>query len=278
MSPRIDRDGSQRLIGQTGVSFIEQSVTVGSFEIRVVEAGSGDPIVYLHGGGGLHPSGALELLAESFRVVALQIPGFGRSAENRRTGSLDELAETMADAAAAAGVGAPYVLLGTSFGGATALHMALRSPDQISALVLESPAAFRPAGWSPPAPDAIRRALFAHPERMAAREPPDPEVVRKQQLLMSRLLDSIDQPALGQRLREVRVPTLVLFGTEDGLFPPEMGRTYRALMPNCSFMLVYDAAHEVGSDRPEAVAALVADFARRRETFIIGNQSTVLAP
>jgi pimeloyl-ACP methyl ester carboxylesterase len=260
------------------VSFAERKVTVGPFEVRVLEAGAGDPLVYLHGGGGLHPSGALELLAESFRVVALEIPGFGASPENTRTGSLEELAETMAEAAASAGVGEPYLLLGTSFGGATALHLALRFPERISALVLESPAAFRPAGWTPPPPDEMRRALFAHPERMAPREPPDPEVLQKQQRLMSRLLDSVDQQALRERLRGVRVPTLVLFGTEDGLLPPEMGRTYRALIPNCSFVLVYDAAHEVGSDRPEAVAALVGDFARRRETFVIGNQSTVLSP
>ena len=113
---------------------------------------------------------------------------------------------------------------------------------------------------------------------MLPREPPDPEVIRKQQALLTRLLRSIDQPALEQRLREVRVPTLVLFGTEDGMYPPEMGRTYRDLMPNCSLVFVYDAAHEIGSDRPEAVAELVADFARRRETFVIGNQSTVLHP
>jgi pimeloyl-ACP methyl ester carboxylesterase len=113
---------------------------------------------------------------------------------------------------------------------------------------------------------------------VAPRQPPDPEVIQKQQALLTRLLGSVDQQALRERLPDVRVATLVLFGTEDGLYPPEMGRIYRELMPNCSFVLVYDAAHEVGSDRPEAVADLVTDFARRREAFIISDQSTVLHP
>ena len=57
-----------------------------------------------------------------------------------------------------------------------------------------------------------------------------------------------------------------------------MGRTYRELMPNCSLVLVYDAAHELGSDRPEAVSALIADFVRRHEAFIVGNRTTLLNP
>jgi pimeloyl-ACP methyl ester carboxylesterase len=260
------------------MSFSERRVVADGFEVRVLEDGEGDPIVYLHGGGGLHLNRALELLAESFRMVAIEIPGFGGTPANTRTATLDELAETLAHAVAAAGVEERYTLLGTSFGGATALHIALRHPERVSALVLESPAAFRPAGWSPPRPADLPRALFAHPERTPPREPPSPELLGKQQALVRRLLDSIDEPALRERLRGVSVPTLVVFGTEDGMLPPEMGRTYRELMPNCSFVLVYDAAHELGSDRPEAIAALVSDFARRREAFIVGNESTVIHP
>src|SRR5438093_5106624 len=160
--------------------FSERRVPVDPFEVRVVEFGEGTPIVYLHGGGGLHIDRSLELLAESFRIVAFEMPGFGGSPANTRTATLAELAETMAGAVSAAGVGEGYVLFGTSFGGATALHMALRDPAPISALVLMSPGAFRPAGWAMPGPDDLPRLLHAHPERARPREPASPEVIQKQ--------------------------------------------------------------------------------------------------
>ena len=49
--------------GGRGMSFAERRVTVGGFEIRAAEGGEGDPIVYLHGGAGLHIDRALDLLA-----------------------------------------------------------------------------------------------------------------------------------------------------------------------------------------------------------------------
>ena len=80
----------------------ETTVTVvaaaDGFTVRYLEAGEGEPVVYFHGGGGLHMSRALDLLGERFRVLAFELPGFGRSPENTRTQSLDDLGETMARA------------------------------------------------------------------------------------------------------------------------------------------------------------------------------------
>ncbi|HEY5058243.1 MAG TPA: alpha/beta fold hydrolase [Gaiellaceae bacterium] len=242
-------------------AFAERRVQADGFDVRVCEAGSGEPLVYLHGGGGLHLNETIVLLAEQFQVLAIELPGFGASAENTRTASFDELACTIV---AAAGIDGAYTLVGTSFGGVTALHVALRDPAPIAALVLIGPAAFRPPGWALPEPDALMRALFKYPERVALPPPPPEEVIEKQMRLVSRLIGTIDEEALRRRLPGLRVPTLVLFGAEDGVIPPELGRVYRELMPNCSLVYIDEAAHEVAVDRPETVAALIADFARLR--------------
>ena len=55
-------------------------------------------------------------------------------------------------------------------------------------------------------------------------------------------------------MRALATPTLVLFGTRDRVMPPEMGRHYKALLPNCHLVLVYDAGHAIGAERPEAFA------------------------
>ena len=83
---------------------------------------------------------------------------------------------------------------------------------------------------------------------------------------------------LERRLAEVTTPTLVLFGTADGRAAQDTGRVYTGLIPNSHLVFVYDAAHAIGRDRPEAFAEVVADFLERHEAFIISRTPTVIHP
>ena len=245
----------------TARGFAEGYVEAGGFRIRYLEAGAGTPVVYLHGGGGLHLSRAHELLAERFRVVALEAPGFGRSPENTSTGSIRELAATLGDAVDALAVG-EHVLYGTSLGAVAALWLAVDRPARIRSLVLEAPAAIRPPDWRPPRdPAALRRALYARQELAPPPEPPD--VVAKQLALGVGLTGPPRDPELEQALRGLSTPTLVVWGKRDGLYPPDLAHEYPRLLQNCCVALVDDAAHEVNWDCPETVAELVADFVER---------------
>jgi pimeloyl-ACP methyl ester carboxylesterase len=80
------------------------------------------------------------------------------------------------------------------------------------------------------------------------------------------------------RLEELVTPTLVLCGTRDTVVPPAAGRAYKALIPGCHLVFVYDAGHAIAADRPEAVAEVVADFLERREAFVISRTPTVIHP
>ncbi len=170
--------------------------------------------------------------------------------------------------------------MGTSFGGKTALWLAAQQPEQVRSLVLEAPAAIRPAGSEPPAgsPEEMARRLYAHPERVSPMPPPDPAVREKQARLVARLRGPDRDPELEARLQHLAVPTLVLFGTVDRVIPPDMGHFYKALMPNCNLVFVYDAGHAISTDRPEAFAEVVADFIERREAFVISRTETVIHP
>jgi pimeloyl-ACP methyl ester carboxylesterase len=83
---------------------------------------------------------------------------------------------------------------------------------------------------------------------------------------------------LERRLADVAPPTLVLFGTADDAVPPAMGRVYKERIPSCHLVFVYDAAHAISTDRPEAFAEVVADFLERREAFVISRAPTVIHP
>jgi len=82
--------------------------------------------------------------------------------------------------------------------------------------------------------------------------------------------------ALVARLATLEVPLLAVFGTKDTLAPPEAGRHYRDRLANCNLVLVYDAGHAMGEERPEAVAELVTDFLRRRDLFLVRQTSDLL--
>ena len=263
------------------MTFVERFIEADGFEIRYLEAGDGPPLVCLHGAGGLRISRGHELLAASHRVIAFEVPGFGQSPVNDRTGSLRELAQTMLDAVTALGVDR-FGLWGISFGGKLALWLAVQNPERLDALVLASPAAIlRGPGLHPPPlppPEAMPAFLYAHPERQTDAVPFPPEIEAKQRALVGRLIGPPRDPELEDAMRTLEVPTLVLFGTEDRLTPPELGRIYRELLPQCHFVIVYDAAHAIYADRPEAFTAIVTEFVARREQFVVREESGLLYP
>jgi len=262
-----------------GAGFAERHVEADGFRIRYLEAGSGDPLVCFHGAGGLRLSRAHELLAERHRVVVFEAPGFGQSAVNDRSASMADLARTMASAVAALGI-KKYGLWGTSFGGRLACWLAVQHPERLDALVLAAPAAILPEDHTRPQvpPEQQASLLFAHPERQAPRPRPDPTVVEQQEALVRRLRGPNRDADLEGRLASLHVPTLVLFGTEDRMIPPEMGRVYREIMPNCHLVLVYDAGHGIDGDRPEAFASVVLDFLERHEQFVVTRTSSLINP
>jgi pimeloyl-ACP methyl ester carboxylesterase len=262
-----------------GSTFRGGSVEADGFRIRYCEAGQGPPLVHLHGAGGLRLNAAHDLLAKRFRVIAIEMPGFGQSEENTRTGTIAELATTIVKAADALGLDR-FDLMGTSFGGRTALWVAVQHLERIRALVLEAPAAIRPQNAAPVSgtPEQMAARLYAHPERMPPLPATDPEVQAKQQRLVTRLRGPDRDTELEAAMRRLDTPTLVLFGTLDRVIPSEMGRHYKELLPNGHLVLVYDSGHAIGAERPEAFAEIVTDFLERHEAFLISRAETVIHP
>ncbi len=259
-------------------AFREDFVEADGFRIRYMEAGQGAPLVHLHGASGLRVTPAHDLLARHFRVVDFEMPGFGQSPENSRTRSMPELASTMARAVERLGLDT-FNLMGTSFGGKTALWLALQAPARVLALVLEAPAAIRQEGAESPSgsPEEIARRLYAHPERLGTIPLPDPARA-KTQPLVQRLRGPDRDADLESRLPTLVTPTLVLFGTLDRVIAPAMGRVYKELMPGCQLVFVYDAGHAISTERPEAFAEVVGDFLERHEAFVISRTETVIHP
>jgi pimeloyl-ACP methyl ester carboxylesterase len=264
-----------------GVEFSESFVEADGFRIRYREAGSGEVLICLHGGGGLRISRAHELLACSRRLIAFEIPGFGQSPVNDRSASMEELAGTMNAAVTALGID-HYSIMGNSFGSKVALWMAILRPQAVKAVVVVGPAAIRLPNQGPPpgrlAPERAAELLYAHPDRQPPIPPLAPEIVAKQIALSARLLGPPRDEPFEARLRALPMPVLALFGTHDRVTPPAGAHLFREILPNCHLVMVYDAAHGIDADRPEAVAAIVDDFLSRGDGFLVRRKSGIIYP
>jgi pimeloyl-ACP methyl ester carboxylesterase len=261
-----------------GVAFRDGSVDADGFRIRYQEAGEGPPLVHLHGAGGLRLTSAHDLLSRAFRVIAFEMPGFG-AADNQKTQTVQDLATTMAAAAEALGL-SRFNLIGTSFGGTVASWVAMQRRDLVAALVLDAPSAIRPEGSEPVSgsPEEIAHRLYAHPERVPSTPVVEPAMAARRLTFVRRLRGPARDTVLEEGLRRLRVPTLVLFGTQDGVIPAEMGRIYKELIADAHLVFVYDAGHALMVERPEACAEVVTDFLERTDGFIISRTKTVVFP
>jgi pimeloyl-ACP methyl ester carboxylesterase len=218
-----------------------------------------------------------DLLAQTRRVIAFELPGFGTSPVNKRSETMADLARTMLSAVDALGLDA-FDLWGTSFGGRLAVCLAVAAPERLRGLVLAAPAVIRTERRPPRSPEELIAILYAHPERRPAAPPTPPDILAKEHDLVDRLIGPPRDPELEAAMGGLAVPTLVLFGTEDRLTPPELGRHYRRLLPDCQFVIVYDAAHAIDCDRPEAFAAVVDDFLEHHGQFVVRRESRLLYP
>jgi len=221
-------------------TFTKHFVQVDGVQIRYLEAGQGSPVVVLHESGSATPSPLNHLLARQFRVIALEISTFGRTPVDEQSSSPRDVARMLARATAAAGVD-HYVLVSTAAGAPIALWQAIDASERVDALVLISPSVLLPVGRTTTS-------------------------------------GFTDDPELERRLGEIQVPTLVLLGTNDEVLPPQTGQMYVERLPNCYYVLVYDASHAMETERPEALLAAVCDFVERRGAFIVERQSTAINP
>ncbi len=245
-------------------------------------------LVLLHGftgsaaGWGTRALGALR--SSGVEPRALDLPGHGSRA-GEADPSLFTLERVVEGIAAELAVEGRTALLGYSMGGRLALHVALRHPERVRALVLESAS----PGLATAEERAERRAgdealaerierdgvddfvdfweslpLFASHATLPPEERDALRRVRRDNDGTSlaaalRGLGTGSLPSLWERLPEVRVPVLVLTGELDRKFA-EIGERMAAALPRAERVVVPGAGHGVHRDRPEAWARAVAGF------------------
>ena len=238
--------------------------------VEYLEAGTGAPLVFLHGGGGAFAKAAfMPELARRYRVLAPSRPGYDGSSGTCATARDEAVASAAFIRQTSDG---PVHLVAESAGGAGACWLAVLHPELIHTLVLVAPTAFvahreRPA--TPPSSEEVELRLFgSHP---AWSEPLTAEDVQQRQRNASnnaaRMRSDNQNADLQARLSEITAPTLILWGTADRMVPPESGQIYKQLIPNSQRMYVYGAAHSLPVAACGPFVRLTSEFIERGEAF-----------
>ena len=244
---------------------------------RVFEAGTGAPLVFLHGAGGLGADTTpLDQLAERFHVFAPEWPGFGES-------SGEELLEDMLDFALhgwdvieALGLEGPH-LVGHSMGGMIAAEMACIAPNDVDRLVLVSASGL----WldAHPIPDLFAMLpfelpplLFHDPDAGAAAMTGGVDFSDMQALekffidnarrlgTAGKILFPIPDRRVSKRLYRLKAETLVVWGDSDRFIPPVYAQRWIELLPKADLVTIAEAGHMLPYEQPDRFAEAVSAF------------------
>ena len=252
-----------------------EMMTIDGAKIRVLrggpEGGGAQPLVFLHGAGGHSGWMAfLEELSQRFAVYAPEHPGFGQSDDPSWLDGVGDLAYFYLDFLKTLGLERVH-LVGTSLGGWIAAEMAVRDTARLASLTLVGAVGITAQGET--IPDIFRmpveenlRRFYADQERAARRvgdvAKADMRLVAKNQATVTRLAywPRFYNPDLGKWLHRVDVPTLLIWGAEDGLVPPKFGEAYRSLIPGAKLTVLPAAGHAPFDEQREAFLAAFSEF------------------
>lgn len=255
---------------------------IDSYSVHYVEAGSGPPILMLHGFGGTTASyrKLIPLLSAEHRCIAVDLKGFGYSERDADTGlSHTDQVEMLIGLLNQLGI-ARAVVIGHSMGGAIAQRFAATFPGRTDALILAASAPadrrigrravrmaslFRPAlpileGF---AARALLRGSFHDPslltpeiEEMYLR----PAHVRGSRAGLMKMIEDGAQRDGPVEMERLSMPVLVLVAAHDRIAPLSMAQRIREAVPHARLYVVERAAHLLLEERPEECAKAISHF------------------
>ena len=251
-----------------------ERLSVAGLELDVLRRGAGRPLLLLHGFQNVDPRARfLDLLGRHAEIIAPSHPGFGHSPRPVEFEAVYDLVHLYLDVLEAL----PFekvTLVGLSFGGWLAAEVAVKCAHRLDRLVLVDALGIKISDRETPdicdvfntSPQEVLRRSWHDPGKWA----PDFDAMSDEQLVVrARNWDSLClygwhpymyNAQLKRWLRRITVPTLVLWGTSDGIVKPSYGQAYSALIPGSRFELIEQAGHHPEIEQPEAFVDRLVKF------------------
>jgi 2-hydroxy-6-oxonona-2,4-dienedioate hydrolase len=237
-------------------------------EFRWLERGEGEPVLFLHGLMGRmdHWEGVLDRLGgKTCRPIALSLPIFEPWLPEPSLEALAEHVRAFLDA-----LEIPRVIVGgNSLGGHVAVRVALAAPERVSGLILTGSSGLFERGFSRGVPHRPTTAFVREKMEEVFH---DAGLVTEDWVESVRGLVTAPAPALRvlrfaraarrdnveARLGELRTPTLLVWGREDRITPPDVAERFRRLIPDAELLYLSACGHAPMLEWPDRFAAAVA--------------------
>jgi len=248
-----------------------ETMDVAGVGLELWTRGSGRPLLYLHPGDGIDSAlPLLDELAETWQVFAPSHPGFGGSDRPAGFTTVDDLAYFYLDFLKARAITGALVV---SFGAWIAAEIAVKCTHRIAGLVLADALGAKFSGpltreiadlFSVPQYD-LGRLLFGDGRKLDFSQMSDDALLRLARNHESFGLygwsPTLHDPKLVQRLHRIDVPTLLLWGDQDRVVPPDYGRSFARAIPGAGFALIEGAGHYPQIEQPQRFVAAIDGFA-----------------
>lgn len=259
-------------------------------EVNYAEIGEGEPIVFVHGISGSWQNWLENLphFGRERRAIALDLPGFGASPMPSSPIDMYAYGRLLHDFCEKLGLRKDVTLVGNSMGGLVAAEAVLTEPSRFNRLVLVSAAGFintwlphqrgkatsrawdtfgRPFGAAarffvthPRARWMMFRFVIRYPHRLSK------ELLWEQMASgvpcpgFADALDAVIEYDARDRLEEVTIPTMIVWGFEDWVISAAAALSYHRRIPRSRLEIFEHTGHVPQMERPTRFNAVVDDF------------------
>ncbi len=251
------------------------SVRKGLFSVELRQGGSAEPLLFLHGSGGVREGRYLDMLAEHFTVYAPSHPGFGESDGLDHIDDIIDLALFYHDLMDELELESAH-LLGHSLGGMLAAEMAALCSHRVRKLVLANPVGLwrddEPVVdfFALTPPEYLRHVLHdvdsaAAKQAFGAPESQEEVMEAMYQRLQSfsaagKFLWPIPDKGLKRRIHRIKAPTLIVWGESDRLVPASYAQDFQSKIAGSQVTILSECAHMPMIEKPDEFVSLVTGF------------------
>tara|TARA_R110002126_G_scaffold161152_1_gene308919 strand:+ start:1056 stop:1853 length:798 start_codon:yes stop_codon:yes gene_type:complete len=257
------------------VEHSSERMTIAGCEIEVLRGGSGPALVFLHGAGGAHNwVPYMDRLAEHYSLYVPSHPGYGRSDTPDWLDGMGDLAYFYLEFLDTIDADEIHVV-GGSLGGWLALEIAVRSSAKIASLTLVGAAGIHVAGvpkgdlflWDD---DERVYNMYFDPKLAEARlatvlSDDEQDIALKNHFTTAKMAwhPRFYNPELQKWLHRVKVPTLVMWGADDKVFPAQYAEEMSRLIPGSTLSVIPECGHMPHQEQTDAfMAGVTAHTAR----------------
>jgi len=238
-------------------------------KFKFIEVGEGEPIVLLHGlfGALSNFTDLIEYFRQHYKVVVPMLPLFELDLLHTTVGGLEKFVHRFIEFRNYRNLH----LLGNSLGGHVALVHVLKHPERIRSIILTGSSGLFESGMGDTYPkrgdyEYIRKktALTFYDPATASKELVDEvyEIVnnRLKALKIIALAKSAIRNNLGEELNQIKQPTLLIWGNNDSITPPFVGREFQRLIPNSELHFIDKCGHAPMMEVPDEFNKILHKF------------------